>query len=117
MKKKIYISGGMTGIPEYNASAFSKAEKMLTKKGFECVNPFTVGRGLEDKLNLCTKEEKYFVFMEADINELMKCDCIYLLNGWEKSKGANLENTIATFFGLDIIYQNELDSDSVESET
>lgn len=39
--------------------------------------------------------------------ELMKCDAIYLLKGWERSKGACLEKHYAKVIGLEIFEQGK----------
>lgn len=41
--------------------------------------------------------------MKADIKLLMDCDAIYLLKGWEDSKGARIEKELAESLGYRII--------------
>ena len=36
---KVYVSGAMSGLPGHNAPAFMQAEKFLTKRGFQVLNP------------------------------------------------------------------------------
>jgi hypothetical protein len=45
--------------------------------------------------------------MVEDIRQLMTCDAIYMLKGWEKSKGASLEHHIAKELGLEIYYDRK----------
>ncbi|MFA5027645.1 MAG: DUF4406 domain-containing protein, partial [Candidatus Methylomirabilota bacterium] len=40
---RVYISGPMTGIPEYNRAAFLAAEARLRALGLEPVNPWDFG--------------------------------------------------------------------------
>ena len=42
--------------------------------------------------------------MKNDINQLMTCDSLVLLDGWQKSRGAKLEHHIARNLGLTITY-------------
>ena len=95
MKKKIYISGGITG--NKNAqSDFEGAEFFLRAKGFNVVNPMKL-----DHSN-ATKWEDY---MKLDIAELMKCDAIYLLNSWQTSRGATIEHNLALSIGITVFFE------------
>jgi hypothetical protein len=38
-----------------------------------------------------------------DIWHLLNCDGIYMIDGWQESKGATIERNIADVFGLEII--------------
>lgn len=81
----------MTGIPEYNIPAFLAAEEQLKHLG-TIINPAKIK----------PKEETWEGYMRADIAELMKCDTVYLLPGWEKSRGAQIEVYLAKALGMEI---------------
>lgn len=82
----IYISGPMTGKPDLNFPAFHRAATYLRAKGYEVVNPAEFGEepGME-----------WHQYLRKDIAALVECDEIYLLEGWQQSKGASLEVHIA----------------------
>lgn len=83
---KIYVAGPMTGIEDLNFPAFNQAASMLRNLGHEVINPAEVNPDHAMPWAQC---------MRRDIAELVKCDAICLLPGWEKSKGATLEHHIA----------------------
>lgn len=43
--------------------------------------------------------------MRVDIALLLKCDCIYMLQGWELSKGAKLELDVASSCGIKVMFE------------
>lgn len=83
---KVYLSGPITGVENYREN-FRKAEFELKELGYEVINPCN----LEHEHN-----QSYAAFMKEDITALLTCDLIYMLPGWEKSKGAQLESLVAT---------------------
>lgn len=90
----IYISGPMTGLPEFNYPAFNEAEKRLNEAGgFTVLNPASRG-GAGTK--------SYDWFIRQDIKLLAEADAIALLPGWEKSRGATLETYIGTFLEMEV---------------
>lgn len=91
---RVYIAGPMTGYEDWNFSAFNKAADDLKNLGLEVINPVDINGTNTDWLQC----------MKNDIRALIDCDAIYMLEGWEKSKGAYLEHTIATTLGLIRIY-------------
>ena len=81
MNKKVYISGAIAHHDlEERKAAFGDAERFLGLKGFDPVNPFK--NGLPD-------DAHWRKHMRADIALLLGCDYIYMLRGWELSKGWN----------------------------
>ena len=42
-------------------------------------------------------------WMVSGINQLMRCDAIYMLPGWSASKGSRLEYEIARSFGMELM--------------
>ena len=41
--------------------------------------------------------------LRADIGDLLDCDAILMLPGWEDSAGATLEHSIAVALGLEVL--------------
>lgn len=80
----------MTGIEGMNFPAFHAAAAALLACGYEVVNPADHGEG----------EYTWVEYMRRDITDLLTCDGIALLPGWEQSKGAFLEVTICKYLGL-----------------
>lgn len=97
--KKIYISGPISGLPlETVYNNFTNAEVNLLEKGYKVVNPFNNGLS-----TTATWEEH----MRADLKLLLDCDAIYMLEGWEKSRGARIEYALAVDLKMDVQYQHK----------
>lgn len=93
---KIYIAGPMTGRPELNFPAFFAAAKAFRSLGHEVANPAEINPNPKTPWIQC---------MRRDITQLVTCDQIYLLGGWDTSKGATLEYLIAFHLNLEIVMQ------------
>lgn len=94
----IYIAGPMTGIENYNFPEFNKAAEKFIALGYIVENP--ADHGVVDGA-------EWQDYLSYDISRLGLCGVIYMLDGWKKSKGANLEFYIANTIGMKIIYQSE----------
>ena len=93
---RIYISGPITNVLDYKEK-FERAEQNLKAKypDAEIINPTVL-----DKLPLTYDE-----YMELDLRLLGMCEGIYMLKGWEDSKGANLEYGYALAKGKAIYFE------------
>lgn len=101
-QKNIYISGKITGVENF-AEIFASKEQELTQQGHNVFNP--------------AKHPDMFSwqqFMELDLKALSFCDSIYMMNGWETSRGAKLELEEAKKLGLEIIYESPEQNISIE---
>jgi hypothetical protein len=96
--EKVYISGPITGYKNNNKESFTNAEYRLKQKGYEVINPLDVCASLPS-------DTIYTEYMRFDIRALTFCDSIYMLKGWKKSKGANIELTVAQVIGLKVLYE------------
>ena len=87
-KRKIYISGPITGVPDFK-ERFAEVEEMYRQKGFYVISPA--------KLNEILPEEgtTWEEYMDFALMLMRKCDTIHLLPGWKNSKGATVEYYVA----------------------
>ena len=97
---KVYISGPITGVKDYE-KAFDKAANELTALGYKPINPVELGKGL--KINL-GREPTWDEYMTVCLAVIPTCNQIYLLAGWENSKGARIEWNRAKELAIEPIY-------------
>lgn len=107
-QKSIYIAGPMSGYPEFNFPAFNVAAHNFEFLGWKVWNPAAKDNEANDTL----PEDVYasgdylaanaggFDFRKAymwDIEKVLYSDAIFMLKGWENSKGAVAEHAVAEF--------------------
>lgn len=103
MKKKvIYVSGKITGTSDY-ADRFSAVEDRLIAEGYEVLNPVRAGKWLEHYL--APEKPTWVQYMKYAIAAMMQADYIYMMSGWNQSKGARLERFLARVLNYNIIYE------------
>lgn len=96
----IYISGPMTGYPDFNYPAFFKAEYQLREVGYHVMNPAAFGGSHQTGLD-------YPGLLKRDIRILLECSGLATLPGWTASNGARAEYTVADACGLTIMSVEE----------
>lgn len=97
---KVYIAGPMTGLPDFNYPAFHQAEQDLIARGYEVVCPTSNSGGSPPPVE---EAKPWDWYLRKAISLLLTCEGIYLLPGWENSKGARLEEHIASELGMEVI--------------
>ena len=107
MKRRIYISGPMTGIePREYRRRFRETETILRRHGYGCINPCRVWPcrfpWLFRLMNaLLGKRLAYAVVLCYDLLLLMtRADGIAMLPGWQASRGAQIENYVSMHFWM-----------------
>lgn len=116
----IYLAGPMRGYKDFNFPAFFEAAAKLEAEGHEVFNPAardTKEWGSE-KLKSETGSEKEVadrLGFKDSLTLIRRClladtryictraDAIYVLPGWEKSKGAQAERALGIAIGLQIV--------------
>lgn len=98
--KLIYISGPITGTYDY-LIRFSIIEDDLKNKGYEVINPAAVNAKLPQTLS-------WDDFMYIDLAMLDIADTIYLMKGWENSRGAKCEAAYAIEHDKIVIKQENM---------
>lgn len=87
----LYLAGPMTGLADFNHPAFTATAAKLRAAGFTVVSPADNG---------LPKDAPWSQHMRADLPMLLACDGVALMEGWEHSKGAQLENHVARNCGI-----------------
>jgi hypothetical protein len=87
MSKRIYLSGPMSGLPDYNRPAFFEAERQLIAAGYAVISP--ARNGLPESAT-------WQQHMRRNIAMLIEADGVALLPGWYGSRDAEIEDRLAS---------------------
>ena len=101
--QKVYISGPITNNPASWLS-FKKAQQFLGSGGHKVYNPMDIE---EPNPVTETEEETWVYYMKKALKMLLGADCIYMLEGWEESRGARMEFWVATQLNIPVHYAHE----------
>ena len=97
---KTYISGRISGLDYTEVERkFENAEDLITGIGLVPVSP------LKNGLDRNTTWENH---MLKDIEILLTCDAILMLEDWAESRGARIEKTIAEESGKLILFESNI---------
>lgn len=90
----VYLSGPMSGRPEWNFPAFDAAADRLRGLGYRVINPADFGAAPHLKWEDC---------IARDLAILPCVQVVAQLPGWEDSRGARLEADVARAMGKDVV--------------
>lgn len=92
--RRLYVSGPMTGIPEFNYPAFIEAAAQLRAAGYDVVSP--VELDAEARVDLANfGPADYRAALARDAAAVIEADGVALLGGWRSSRGARAEVALA----------------------
>ena len=94
----VYISGPMSGLPDYNYPAFNREAHALREAGLEVRNPADI-----DGHSGWTWQQ----WMREALRLQLDADVVHMLPGWRKSRGARIEHRLARILGQQITGANE----------
>ena len=112
---RVYLAGPMTGIPQFNIPNFDAATAYLRTQGFEVVSPAELDDPASRAAAMASPDgapgsgssngETWGDFLARDVKLLADggVEAVYVLPGWEKSRGARLETFVASLCKLPIV--------------
>ena len=89
-RETVYISGPMTGLPDYNRAAFKAKHSELRKAGATVLNPADIAG---------SPAWTWSDWMHEALKLQPKADVVHMLPGWRKSRGARIERRLALILG------------------
>ena len=97
---KVYISGQISGLEYEDARArFDKAEDFLKDIGVDAVNPMDNG---------LPEESTWIQHLCKDLELLNDCSHIYMIDGWQLSRGACIEYDFAVRTGKMVLFESSI---------
>lgn len=94
---KIYVSGAITGTTDY-MDRFDHAQRSLEEEGHKVINPADINSRLPE-------DTTYEQYMKVCMVLLDMAEGIYMLEGWNKSCGANRELGYALAKDKIVVYE------------
>lgn len=93
--RRTYIAGPMSGLTDDNYPAFHAAASVMRALGYTVENPAENEKPCLDP--------QWSDWMRVALTQMLRCDSIVLLPGWDKSRGATLEKHVAEALGMKVL--------------
>ena len=100
-RKLVYLGGRINAAyddEEPNDETLAQSETFVTNLGYIPLNP--------TRIDQITKEVTFEKYMKICYGLIDIADTIFMVSGWQKSKGANAELTYAKSIGKKVMYQD-----------
>ena len=114
--KRVFLSGPMTGLPDYNVAEFAKAHARLKEAGAKYVyNPALTYLCQRHDVAAAKEHQDYMLDCIHELTDRKKrsqgwetlvpkaYDALVRLPGWQDSDGARMEWEVAMACGIEII--------------
>jgi hypothetical protein len=92
-QKVAYISGPMTGRPDFNYPEFDRVATYLRKRGFVVISPSETAGGVSHM-------DRSWYLTHDFMTILTSVDLIVVLEGWKSSAGSIVEIMVAASVGI-----------------
>ena len=107
--KLLYIAGPYSGDVDANIEEAERVSIELIRNGFHVFTPHKNSSGYEkyedgSKIDIHT-------WIDIDLDILLRCDAIYMMNGWVHSTGSMTELYVAIEHGMPVIYEADCPAD------
>lgn len=108
--KKAMISQPMAGKTDKEiVETRDKAIKVLTELDYEIVNTlFTDEWYSKEKMTERGVVQIPLCFLAKSLENMSLCHTVYFCKGWENARGCKIEHDAAVAYGLEIIYEEEI---------
>lgn len=93
---RVYLSGPMTGLPDYNYPEFHRVTAILRERGYYVFSPAEWWKGDIENFPVRRAFAAFCKFI------CLEADKLVMLPGWQQSKGACVEYRLAQAIGVKV---------------
>ncbi len=108
---RIYVAGPMAGHPDLSRATFARAADALRDSGHDVVNPHDIAPWTHDgpcPTSYSSNDgHSAACYLRTCLREMLLCDLVVFLPGWESSVGERTEMMAAAPSGLRVAFANE----------
>lgn len=96
----VYLSGPMTGLPDYNRAAFNLRAEAFKALGYSVNNPadISVTHGTE---------KSYGFYFKRALRLMLESDVVYVFGDTSNSAGVQMELKVAEMAGMPIVREEQ----------
>lgn len=80
--------------------------KTLDRNKYEPVGNLTPLDGIGSDHDVFKVKNSEIYCLAQSIDAMSRCDVVLFRTGWENARGCQIEHTVATEYGLDILYED-----------
>ena len=107
---RIYISGPMSGVEDYNYPQFFKWHVLLEDAGHEVENPVMNDiRKIKEGWTYDPEMHDKLVEEDCEIVRSSKVDAVFMMRGHKKSSGAGRERQAAVDSGKEVFFEDSME--------
>lgn len=94
----VYLSGPMTGLPDYNRAAFNLRAEAFRAAGYSVKNPadISVTHGTD---------KAYEFYFKRALRMMLDADVVYVFGDTMQSRGVEMELQVAKMAGMQIVWE------------
>lgn len=96
----VYLSGPMTGLPDYNRAAFNLREEAFKAKGYCVLNPARISEK-------AGPEHAYEWFLKRALQLMLQADAVYVFGDVTHSRGVDVELRLARELKMPVVFESE----------
>lgn len=99
-----YLAGPMRGYPKYNFPRFAAAARFLRNRGLSIVSPHELDleTGFDPEHDTAEAGPTLIGMLKRDMLAVLDSDGVIVLEGWQDSRGATTEVSLAIAAGLPV---------------
>jgi Domain of unknown function (DUF4406) len=105
MRGRLYIAGPMAGLPDLNRPRFREAAAAVAASGVFAVNPHDIPPWEHPgpcpaSYAISDSGHSAACHLRTCLAIVLSCDAVLLIEGWQNSRGAQIERAVARDVGI-----------------